>query len=155
MLMTVLLIVHGLFAVALLGAITHQALAVWWPVRQRAGSFVERFRAVPSAHYVNAIVVLYLVTFVLGGIIYTHYRITVRLVIEQLELWSAHGLFELKEHFLAIGLGLLPAYWYVWQQPLAVEHVRTRAVLTAILCFIVWWSFLVGHIINNLRGFGL
>ena len=30
----VLLIVHGLLAVALLGAITHQAVAVLWPVRR-------------------------------------------------------------------------------------------------------------------------
>ena len=43
---TTLLIVHGLLAVALLGAITHQAVSVWCPVRAAAGSFVARFRAV-------------------------------------------------------------------------------------------------------------
>jgi len=46
---TALLIVHGLVAVALLGAITHQALATWAPSHARAGSFFSRFRAVPSA----------------------------------------------------------------------------------------------------------
>ena len=30
---------------------------------------------------------------------------------------------------------------------------RARAMLTAMLAVIVWWNFLVGHIINNLRGF--
>jgi hypothetical protein len=63
-------------------------------------------------------------------------------------------MFELKEHFVAVGLGILPAYWSYWRQPLADDHVRTRAVLTAILAFIVWWSFLVGHILNNIQGFG-
>jgi hypothetical protein len=149
---TVLLIAHGLLAVALLGAITHQAAAVLIPATRPAGSFVGRFRAVPGLGYVNAVVVLYLVTAVLGGVLYTEYRIGVRTVVEQLGMWSAHGSFELKEHFAAIGLGLLPAYWYCWRAP---EQARTRAVLTAFLAVIVWWNFLVGHVLNNIRGFGV
>jgi hypothetical protein len=90
----------------------------------------------------------------LGGIIYADYRLEVRVVVEQLGLWSQNGAFELKEHFAAVGLGLLPAYWYYWGQPLAQEHARTRAALTTTLAFIVWWNFLVGHVLNNIRGFG-
>ena len=56
---TALLIVHGLFAVALLGAITHQTASVWQPARKPAGSFAGRFRAVGAASYTNAIIVLY------------------------------------------------------------------------------------------------
>jgi hypothetical protein len=67
--------------------------------------------------------------------------------------WSALGLFDLKEHFISIGLGLLPAYWVCWRQPLADEPGRTRAVLTAVLAFVVWWSFLIGHVVNNILGF--
>ena len=78
---TVLLIVHGLLAVALLGAITHQAASVLLPASRPAGSFVGRFRAVPGPSYVNAVVVLYLVTAVLGGVLYTEYRVSVRTVI--------------------------------------------------------------------------
>ena len=152
---TVLLIVHGLLAVALLGGITHQALSVWWaPVRKPAGSFVGRFRGVPGAVYTNAIVVLYVLTAILGGIIYPAYRLEVRIVLEQLALAPQNGAFELKEHFAVIGLAMLPAYWYYWRQPLATEHARTRAILTGLLAFIVWWNFLVGHILNNIRGFG-
>lgn len=151
---TVLLIIHGLLAVTLLGAITHQAASVWAPARKPAGSFVGRFRAVPGASYVNAIVVLYLLTATMGAIIYATYRIEVRVVLDQLEMWSAFGAFELKEHLAAIGLGLLPAYWHFWQPPQAAGHARTRAVLTALIAFIVWWNFLVGHVLNNIRGFG-
>ena len=151
---TVLLIIHGLLAVALLGAITHQVVSVWAPVRKPAGSFVARFRGVPGAAYANAIVVLYLLTFMLGGIIYAEYRVEVRVVVEQLGLWKENGAFELKEHFAAVGLAILPAYWYYWRPPLAAEHARTRAALTAMLAFIIWWNFLVGHILNNIRGFG-
>ena len=58
----VLLIVHGLLAVTLLGAITHQALSVV-PSRAAVGplSFVGRFRSVDSGAYANAIVVLFVV----------------------------------------------------------------------------------------------
>jgi hypothetical protein len=151
--MIILLIVHGLLAVALLGAITHQLVAVWWPVRAAAGTFVTKFRAVPSMSYVNAIIVLYLLTAVLGAFIYTHYTISARVQIIQLQLWKPYGLFEMKEHFAAIGLAILPAYWYFWQPAQANEHPRVRAMLTSLLAFAVWWNFLVGHIINNIRGF--
>ena len=149
----VLLIVHALLAVTLLGAITHQTISVWLPARKAAGSFVGRVRAVPATSYANAIVVLYLATATLGAVIYPSYRLTVRVVLQQMEMFAANGAFELKEHFVAVGLGMLPAYWYFWRQPLAPDYARTRAVITAILALIVWWSFLVGHVLNNIRGF--
>src|SRR3954451_6747886 len=108
---TTLLIVHGLLAVALLGAVTHQAVALWWPVRAPAGSFVTRFRAVPSLSYVRAIIVLYVVTFIMGAWIYTNYRYTSRLALEQLRFFKTVGAFEIKEHIATIGLIVLPAYW--------------------------------------------
>lgn len=152
---TVLLIIHGLLAVALLGAITHQAAGVWWPARKPVGSFVGRFRSVPGASYTNAIIVLYLCTAALGGTtIYPEFRLGVRPALEQLGMWVALGAFDLKEHFTVIGLAMLPAYWYFWRQPLAEQHAGTRAALTAMLAFIVWWNFLVGHILNDMRGFG-
>jgi hypothetical protein len=149
----VLLIIHALLAVTLVGAITHQAISVWLPAHKTAGSFIGRLRAVPPASYVNAVVVLYIVTASLGAIIYPSYRLAIRVVIQQLGLNMANGVFELKEHFVAVGLGVLPAYWYFWRHPLAGDHERTRAVLTAVLAFIVWWSFVVGHVLNNIRGF--
>jgi hypothetical protein len=151
----VLLILHGLLAVALLGAITHQTIAVWLPARGGAESFVGRMRSVSASSYVMAIVMLYLVTALLGGIVYPTYRVNVSPVLLQLEVHKANGAFELKEHFAAIALGMLPAYWYFWRQPLAGEHARTRAVITALLAFTVWWNFLVGHVLNNIRGFEL
>lgn len=151
-----LLILHSLLAVALLGAITHQTISAWAPAnRGVASSFIGRMRAVPATSYVNAIVVLYALTALLGAIIYPSYRLNVRIVLEQMQLHIPNGAFELKEHFVALGLGMLPAYWYFWRAPQATEYARTRAVLTALLAFIVWWGFLVGHVLNNIRGFDL
>ena len=148
-----LLIIHALLAVTLLGAITHQAISVWLPTRRTAESFVGRMRAVPAMAYVNAVWVLYLLTALVGAIIYPEYRLSVRIVLEQLSLRRANGIFELKEHFVAVGLGILPAYWYFWRRALAEDYAATRALLTSVLAFIVWWSFVVGHILNNIRGF--
>jgi hypothetical protein len=152
---TALLIVHGLLAVALLGAITHQAAALLLPTTRPAGSFTGRFRAVAAPGYANAIVFLYVVTAVLGGVIYAEYRISIRIVLEELQLRVANGSFELKEHLAAVGLGMLPAYWWYWRQPATEPSAAlTKTMLTAMLAFVVWWNFLVGHIVNNIRGFG-
>ena len=152
MVATILLIVHGLVAVALLGALTHQTLATWAP--GRSGSFFGRFRRVPPASFANAVVILYVIAALLGGIVYLYFRVDIRPGLEQAGYWQTLGLFDIKEHFVSIGLALLPAYWVCWRRPLANDSVRTRAILTTILAFIVWWSFLIGHVLNNLRGFG-
>ena len=65
MVATILLIVHGLVAVALLGALTHQTLATWAP--GRSGSFFGRFRRVPPASFANAVVILYVIATLLGA----------------------------------------------------------------------------------------
>ena len=152
---TALLIIHGLVAVALLGAITHQTIAAWMPSRGRRGSFVGRFRGVTPGSFANAIVVLYAVSALLGAVLYLSFCVQIRPDLERAGHWPALGVFDLKEHFVSIGLALLPAYWVCWSQPLADEPVRTRDILTLILAFIVWWSFLVGHVLNNIMGFGL
>lgn len=153
---TALLIIHGLVAVALLGAITHQTLATWAPVTARPGTFFGRFRAVPVASFANAVVVLYVVAALLGAILYLSFRVDVRPALERDGHWSALGLFDIKEHFISIGLALLPAYWVCWRPQRAnfSARARTRAALTLILAVIVWWGFLVGHVLNNIMGFG-
>src|SRR5262245_547885 len=151
---TSLLIVHGLLAVALLGAITDQAVALWWPVRVLSGSFVARARVVPSITYVWAIIVLYVVTFVIGAWIYTHYRYTSRLALEQLRFFKTVGAFELKEHIATVGLILLPAYWAAWRRPRSADDAAARKQMTLLLALLIWANFLIGHVANNARGFG-
>ena len=148
----VLLILHGLLAVGLLGAITHQALSVL-PLASAKGqrTFIDRFRGVNAPAYATPIVVLFVVTAIGGALLYPQYRIDVRPALEDMQNAAANGVFEIKEHLIAIGLGLLPAYWYFWQQPLNADASARRA-LTWLLAFFVWWGFIVGHVLNNLRG---
>jgi hypothetical protein len=151
---TALLILHGLVAVALLGAITHQTLAAWASFSARPRSFFGRFRAVQPAGYANAIVGLYMGTALLGAVVYLYFKVDIQPGLERDRHWHALGFFDLKEDFVAIGFGLLPAYWINWRRPLAEERGRTEVALTTILGLIVWWSFLVGHVVNDIMGFG-
>ena len=108
----------------------------------------------PGAPYVNAVTVLYLCTAVFGAIIYPEFRVSIRGVIEELDQPAVMGSFELKEHFVVLGLALLPAYRHCWRLPLENRNAGTRAAVTALLAFVTWWGFLVGHIVNNVRGYG-
>src|SRR4051794_13646314 len=148
---TTLLIVHGLLAVALLGSITHQTAAACWPATTKA-SFISSFRGVAGARYTVANIILYAATGVLGAVVYVPYRLAVRPYLESAQLWTINGSFEVKEQFVAIGLGMLPLYWLVWRTPLDPKLAPARVAITAILCFIVWYSFLAGHVLNNVRG---
>jgi hypothetical protein len=159
---TILMIIHGLLAVALLGAITHQAMSVLKPVQRGVAvgatgaspGFVTRFRSVQGAGYAVAICVLWIVTYIFGSWIYTKYRMYVRIPIETQGFWKTQGVFELKEHLASIGLGLLPIYWFFWKNARDTQYDNARKWLTAVLAAMVWYMFLVGHIVNNVRGFG-
>ena len=150
--MTFLFVMHGLFAIALLGAITHQAVGLWLPSRSSDPNFIGRFRAVKAASYTNAIIVLFVITFALGAIVYPNYRIGARVFMENLRMGAAVGSFEVKEHLVTFALGLLPAYWFFWRQPLDPAHGRTRKLIVLLMTIFVWAGFLVGHVLNNIRG---
>jgi hypothetical protein len=149
----ILLFVHFLMAVGLLAAVTLQAVAVLMPARQAAGNFIDR-SPVPAVSYTALIVVLYVLQALMGAWIYVKYRTYVRIPMEELRHWWTLGSFEFKEHVVAMGAGLLPAYWYFWRQPLSAEDAGVRKWVTVFLAFSVWYAFVVGHIANDFRGVG-
>jgi hypothetical protein len=73
-------------------------------------------------------------------------------MLQTLDLRSANGAFEIKEHFSAIGLLMLPAYWASWRQPLATKYDWARLSLTWIITLIVWWNFVVGQLLVAIKG---
>jgi hypothetical protein len=148
------LIVHGLLAVTLLGALTHQLVALLWGVGKtvQSSSFVNHYRAARQQLFTRAIVALYIVTLVLGATLYPAYRLDVRIPFEEMSLGWAVGSFELKEHLAGLGLGLLPLYAYLWRPQFNDSHRRDRTLVSAFLAGVVWFDFLVGHVLNNIRG---
>jgi hypothetical protein len=149
----ILLFVHFVLAVVLLAAVTLQAAAVLMPARQVAGGFVDR-SPVPAVSYTTLIVILYVVQALMGAWIYVKYRTYVRIPMEELRHWWTLGSFEFKEHIVAMGLGLLPAYWYFWRQPLSAQDPVVRKWVTVFLAVSVWYGFVVGHVANDFRGVG-
>jgi hypothetical protein len=153
---TIWLLVHLILAVALLGALTHQAVSVLLPVHKAAGpaGFVTRFRAVSAVGYATAVCILWVLTFIVGSYIYTKYRIYVRIPIEQARFWWTQGFFDFKEHVASIGLTLLPAYWLFWKNAQNPDYDTARKMVTLYLALACWFLFIVGHVLNNTRGFG-
>lgn len=146
-------ILHGLVAIALLGAITHQGLTVWrQPATVPATVFVNRFRSIPAIHFATAITVLYLLTFALGAYIYPTFVLHAKQAIVDLGLRKTVGVFQLKEHIAAVGLGMLPVYWHFWRSVPLTAGIRTRRLLTTFLMLAVWWNLIVGYVLNNVRG---
>ena len=146
-----LLILHGLVAIALIGAITHQGLSVWRRPSP-AKAFIDRFRAVPAQGYVSAIVLLYVTDFALGAYIYPAYVLDVKASLADFGFYLDIFLFQAKEHIAVIGLILLPAYWHYWKITPVGECVMTRRFVTTVILIAVWWNLVIGHILNNVRG---
>lgn len=150
----ILLFLHFVMAVILMAAITLQAVAILMPARQVAGHVGNVIRRLPPASYSATVIVLYVPTFLLGAWIYLKYRTYVRIPMEQLGHWWTLGSFEFKEHVVAMGIALLPAYWYFWRRPMPQEQAGIRKALTFFLAFTVWYAFIIGHVANDFRGVG-
>jgi hypothetical protein len=154
----ILLFIHFALAVALLAVVTLQAVAALMPARQPArqgaGGFVDRFSPVPPASYATLVVILYVLQALLGAWIYIKYRTYVRIPMEGFRHWWTVGSFEFKEHVVTMGLALLPAYWFFWQQSLSEKYAGVRRWVTVFLAFTVWYSLMVGHVANDFRGVG-
>ncbi len=151
---TLWLFVHLILALGLLGALTHQAVAVALPARKAAGGIVSRFRAVSAPTYATAVCVLWVLTFLVGSFIYTSYRINIRIPLEQGHYFKTGGFFDFKEHVATLGLVLLPAYWFFWKNAQNPEYDNARKGVTLVLAVMCWFLFIVGHVLNNTRGFG-
>ena len=149
------LIVHGLCAIFLLGALSHQAASCWRQAGAgRAMTMPAGFMAVRGPLYARAVLVSYVLTMLLGDVVYGPYRVDVKTMLFDLQLWSWNGVFEIKEHLVAIGLFLLPPYWILWSTPLDPGLERPRRALTTLLALVVWYALVAGHLLNNLKGVG-
>jgi hypothetical protein len=148
----VMLILHSLVGVALLGATTHQSVSLLRHSARKGDGFLQRYGSVNQASFTKVVVALYVVNVVLGALLYPRYRLDVRIPFEEMQLGWAVGLFELKEHFAGLGLGVLPLYALLWRGTPSATGLRLRTALTLTVTFIAWWAFIVGHVLNNIRG---
>ena len=143
-------ILHGLLAMILLGAVTHQGLSVW---RKPAPAklLFDRFRAVNPMGYANTVVIMYFITFVVGALIYPIFVLDVKGSVADYGMRKTIGIFQVKEHVAVIALCMLPVYWHFWRNA-TPENIGTRRFLTTLIMAATWWNLVVGHILNNVKG---
>ena len=146
------LILHGFLAFLLVGAITHQAIGVWRNKPTPSSTFFQSLVNVRGMTYVNAIIVLYLITAIAGGYVYPGYVLDVKGSLTDSQMNSAIGAFEVKEHLAIVGMAMLPSYWYLWKNVPATEFRLSRQINTTLVAVMVWVAFFVGHILNNIKG---
>lgn len=139
-------VVHLLLGVLLLGAITHHAwLVVCGKIRDRARQ-VRRYAFWAS--------LAYLVCFLWGIWIYPSFRYYVRAAHQDAQAPWATGLFEIKEHWAALGLAVLPFYYLSSRSLKSLEAatLRWHTVSAAWMAIIAWYSFVLGAFLTDMKG---
>jgi hypothetical protein len=117
-------------------------------------SMAHSFMSVRGRIYANTVIATYIATVVLGDVLYGPYRVDVKTMLFDLELWSWNGIFEVKEHLVALGLFLLAPYWHLWAAENLSDFAGPRRAVTTLLAAIVTFALIAGHLLNNLKGVG-
>lgn len=143
-----LLLMHAGLAVALIGSVTHLGVVAAHHLRE--GHPKQR----AYRRYVRIVWWLYLLTVTMGILVYPAFRVYVRGHYLDGEIPLATGFFEVKEHWVGIGLGMV-----MLLRPLAhgtdlgERSAETTLVhlLSIGLTVVVWLAMTVGFVLNMLR----
>jgi hypothetical protein len=101
--------------------------------------------------------VAYLVTFALGALLYPSYRVHVRGYYLDRFAPVFSNLFDLKETYasltlvIAVALGGLARSWRPAETP---ALVRVYAVMSFVICAVVWFDVVAGLLVVSARGVG-
>ena len=136
----------------LLGILTYQAAVMGKAQGRTKPSFLTRRRQIDVSGLSPFIIASFVIVVCLGATLYPSYRLVVRPYLAAHDMRAANGMFEVKEHFAALALLMLPAYWAAWLKPIGPERAVARRMLTFLLTGMVWWNFLVGNVIHYTTG---
>lgn len=144
-----LLVLHALLAMLLIGSMTHNVLIT---TRYLWGRF---HKVKLEKLYVKVAFTAYLLTFSLGSLLYPNYRYHVRAQYLDKQAPWATNLFDIKEHWAAIGLALFGVYLIL---SLTMDPQKDRPVLflyvflSVILAVIVWFAVIAGLLVTSVKG---
>jgi hypothetical protein len=138
--------IHLLTSVFLLGALTHH----FWLVIK--GEVISHAKAVRRFSFWAA--TSFLVCFVWGSFVYPYFRYYVRFLVQDKQAPWATGLFEIKEHWIALGLAILPFYYLSSRtvKELNQRDLRLHQASVVGMNVVVWYSFVVGAVLVYLKG---
>lgn len=137
----VLLVLHAAAAIVLIGSATHGAVLA---VRNLLG---RPPRPKLQRLYASVTGVAYLVCFALGLLIYPPFRVDVRAAYFDPEVPLATGFFEVKEHWLGVGLLALFAFWPMSRRVdlrARTPEVWLFSMLALTLALVVWFGTFTG-----------
>ena len=146
-----LLLLHAGAAIVLIGAATHHALQMRHYLR---GNFQ---RQALEKVYAKVVSVAYVITFVLGAMVYPSYRVQVRGLYLDRFAPAYAGLFDVKEVFasltltVAVGLGALAFTLRPTESP---ALARVYAAMSLLVCAVVWLDVVAGILVTSVRGLG-
>lgn len=145
----ILLLAHLFATFILVGSMTHNLFSVIGYLRGRFG------RKKLELLYVKVSFWTYLIVYVLGALIYPAFRVYIRGDYFDPQIPWATGLFEVKEHWGAIGLGLFFVYYFLrknFQPDIEKEKLFFYVPLCFLLNIILWYKTVVGCYLSLLKG---
>ncbi len=146
--MKILLILHVCASIVLLGSATHNGIYTW---RYTRGYYRN---CDLQKRYVSVLFYSYIVTFLLGLIIYPAFRVGVRPDFLDVLYPLATGFFEAKEHLMALGMGLL-LWYYPMSRKIELHHPGALHTLYhfcgLVLMGVVWFGALTGLTLVSLK----
>ncbi len=144
-----LLVAHLFATFVLVGSMTHHLLCVKDYVRGKFGR--ERL----ELRYLKISLWSYAAVYALGALIYPAFRVYIRRDHFDPNLPWATGVFEVKEHWGAIGLAMFFAY-YLLRRGFKPSEEKDKLYLCVPLCLllnaIVWYKVAIGCWLTCLKG---
>ncbi len=145
----ILLIFHMLVTIVLAGSMTHNFFVVIGYLR---GKFN---RNKLELKFLKVSVWCYSIVYILGTLIYPTFRIRVRHEYFDEQLPWATGLFEVKEHWAALGMAFIVALYFLRKSFNPAED-KQKLFLYVPLCFILnislWYIVIVSCFLTILKG---
>ncbi len=144
-----LLLVHLFATIVLVGSMTHNLLIVIGYVRGKFG------RQKLEWLYVRVSLWAYTIVYVIGVLIYPAYGARIRHPYFDQQLPWATGLFEVKEHWGAVGLAMFFAFYFLrksFQPAEEKEKLFLYVPLCLLLNVILWYKVIVGCYLTLLKG---
>lgn len=144
-----LVVGHLLATFVLVGAMTHNLLIV---LKYVQGKFARKKR---EYYYLKISLWVYVLVYAVGAIAYPAFKINTRVRLLDEHLPWATGLFEVKEHWGALGLGFFVVY-YLLRRSFEPDEANGKLWFYVPLCLllnlILWYKVVIGCYVALLKG---
>jgi len=142
-----LLLVHLFATFVLVGSMTHNLFRVVDYLRGRFNR--EKLELL----YVKVSLWAYVIVYIIGALIYPAFRVRIRPDFDRDLPWAT-GLFEVKEHWGAVGLALFFVYYFL-RKSFQPNNEKEKLFFYVPLCFllniILWYKVIVSCYLTLLK----